>query len=142
MSEYIRKVKDGKITVETPLFDEGTELIIEIDKLPKMRTLRANRRYFAAVVNAICKKTGHTKSDVHEYLKLTINPKKFPDLKTGEVKIIGGSTRDMTSAEFLSFTNEAERISEFVGAEIGTEDQYWSALLDEAKRSENRTNEV
>jgi len=128
--ELIKKVKDGKIEFPVP-FEEGEEILIQAEKVPRLRSLRALRHYFGAIVTAICKKTGHSKEDVHEYLKMELNPKEFPDLKTGEIKTIGGSTRQMTSSEFAIFTAKAEEIAEWVGAEIGTQEQYWDSLSKE-----------
>lgn len=129
MTELIRKVKDGK--VEFPVdHEDGTELLVQAERVPPRRSLRANRYYFGAIVRAICEKTGHSREDVHEYLKQELNPKEFPDLKTGEVKTIGGSTRQMTSQEFSDFTTKAAEIAEWVGAEIGTVDQYWNSLME------------
>src|SRR5512146_1950649 len=119
MSEYIRKVKDGKVTIETPLFEDGDLLIVQIDKVPERRSLKALRYYFGAVVKAISEKTGHTKEEIHEYLKLELNPKEFSDLKTSEVRTIGGSTRQMTKEEFTKFVHAAEEIANWAGATVG-----------------------
>ena len=125
--QKIVKVKDGKIEISVP-FDEGAEVFIEISKVPKERSKRANRYYFAAIVQEICNRTGYTKDDVHEYLKMELNPKEFPDLKTGEIKTIGGSTRGMTSDEFAVFTLKAKEICEWCGGKIGTVDQYYESI--------------
>jgi hypothetical protein len=125
--QKIVKIKDGEIKISVP-FDEGAEVFVEISKVPKERSLRALRFYFAAIVGAICDSTGYHKEDVHEYLKMELNPKEFPDLKTGEVKTIGGSTRGMTSDEFALYTLKAKEIAEWVGAKIGTVDEYYESL--------------
>jgi len=127
--ERLKEVRDGQVTLNLPEFD-GQKVLITVERAPKRRTLNANRRYFGALVRHLAEHTGHTVEDLHEDLKLTLNPKQATNLITGEVKEVGGRTRLMTSAEFAEFTNKVGELCEFLGVRIPSPDQYWNSLED------------
>ena len=101
MIERITTVRDGQVTLRLPEFD-GKRVLVSVEIAPKLRTVRANRRYFGVLVRYLAEHTGYTVEELHENLKVTLNPKEAVDLKTGETKTIGGSTRIMTSQSFLN----------------------------------------
>ena len=133
MIERIKKVKGGEVTLRLPEF-EGRNVLITIEPVPRRRSLKANRRYFGALVRLLSEHTGHTVDELHEDLKLTLNPKEATDLRTGEVKTVGGSTRLMTSGEFADYTLKVSELCDFLGVRIPTVEEYWASLEYEPKQ--------
>jgi hypothetical protein len=127
LTERILKVTDGKIEVLLNVKD-GTPVIVTIEMVPKLRTLKANRYYFGAKVRKISEMTGMSKEDVHEYLKFRNNPKQVPDIFTGEMRTVGGSTKRMTGAEFKIFSDKADEILEFLEANFPKEQEYFHLI--------------
>ena len=133
MIEHIVTVKSGQITLKLPEYFDGKKVLVTVEPAPKRRTLKANRRYFGALVRYLSEHTGHTVEELHEDLKVTLNPKEATDLKTGEVKTVGGSTRIMTSPEFADYTLKVSELCEFLGVKIPTVEEYWNSLEYEPK---------
>ena len=127
MIERIVKVKGGGVTLRLPEYD-GRNVLVTVEPAPRRRTVKANRRYFEALVRYLAEHTGHTVEELHEDLKVTLNPKEATDLKTGEVKMVGGSTRIMNSPEFADYTLKVAELCEFLGVRIPTVEQYWDSL--------------
>jgi len=127
LTERVLKVRGGKI--ECPVYaDDGTQVFVTVETVPKKRTLKANRYYFGAKVRKISEMTGMKVPDVHESLKVAFNPKEIPNLLTGEMVTIGGSTREMTSEEFKVFSDKADEVLEFLNAKFPTQEEYWKRL--------------
>ncbi|MEM6734463.1 MAG: hypothetical protein AAF620_00195 [Bacteroidota bacterium] len=80
---------------------ENTEYTIYLCDHKKNRSLQANRYYHGVVVRSIHQHTGIDAEDIHELLKYKFNPKRI-DI-TGNQTQIGGSTRGLTSKEFILF---------------------------------------
>jgi hypothetical protein len=127
LTERVLKVRAGKI--ECPVrADDDTPVIVTVETVPKQRSLKANRYYFGAKVRKISELTGMTVPDVHESLKVAFNPKQIPNLSTGEIVTVGGSTREMTSEEFAIFSDKADEILEFLNANFPSQEEFWKRL--------------
>lgn len=124
MSEIIREIKDGKLSVNVP---DG-KYLITIESVPKRRSLRALRFYWGAIVSLIAEHTGYTKEEVHELFKAKFNRKEIPDFETGEMIVFGGSTREMTTQEFSEFTAKAEDVARYLEIRIPSIEEYWEGL--------------
>jgi hypothetical protein len=94
------------------------------------RTEAQNRRYWA-IVTLIANYVGEPEpEDIHEVLKLRLNPKKvlIADPKTGEIiddVTIGGSTRNMTIPRFADYMTAAEALAAELGVNIEGELEQW-----------------
>ena len=128
MLEKILTVGGGEVTIGLPEYFEGKKVLVSVELAPKMRSVRANKRYFAAIVRALSDHTGYTKEETHDMLKVTLNPKEVPDLRTGETKVVGGSTASMKSHEFADYTMKVQELCEFLGVKIPTVEEYWNSL--------------
>lgn len=127
LTERVLTVQGGKI--ECPVYvDDDTKVIVTVEIVPKQRSLKANRYYFGAKVRKISELTGMTVPDVHESLKVAFNPKEVPNLLTGEIMTVGGSTREMTSDEFKIFSDKADEVLEFLNANFPSQEDYWKRL--------------
>ena len=140
MIERITTVRDGQVTLRLPEFD-GKRVLVSVEIAPKLRTVRANRRYFGVLVRYLAEHTGYTVEELHENLKVTLNPKEAVDLKTGETKTIGGSTRIMTSQEFSEYTLKVAELCDFLGVRIPTVEEYWNSLIVEPENITEADNE-
>ena len=127
MIERIVTVKSGEVTLRLPEYD-GRKVLVTVEPAPKSRTVRANRRYFGALVRYLAEHTGYTVEELHKDLKLTLNPEEGIDLRTGEKKITGGSTASMTSQEFAEYTLNVAELCDFLGVRIPTVEEYWNSL--------------
>jgi len=96
----------------------GCEVDVIIRKHRKKRTLDQNAYYFGVVCTILANHFGHdTVEAVHEDLKLEHNP--VPS-KIDPSKMVGGSTADMSTAEFMSDeTSYVNRICRWSAAEHG-----------------------
>ena len=89
---------------------------ISICKHKNKRTLDQNAYYFGVVIPILSKYFGYEPEEMHEELKLKFNPIKS---KLNPDKIIGGSTRKMSTTEF--FGNDlsyVERIRRWAAVEF------------------------
>lgn len=127
MKELITKVIDGEVTLSLPEL-EGERVLITVDRVPKRRSLKANRFYFGALVRAISDYTGMVAGEVHEIFKLKFNPREVPDPLTGEIKTIGGSTRSMSPQEFEEHIFKVQEVAERLGIKVLAPDKYWDSL--------------
>lgn len=127
LTERIAEVIDGRVSIEVNAKD-GTPVIVTVETVPRQRTLKANRYYFGAKVRKISEMTGMSVEDVHESLKIGFNPKQVPNLLTGEIVTVGGSTKEMTSAQFKIFSDKADEVLEFLNANFPTQEDYWKRL--------------
>ena len=129
MAEYVRQVKeDGTVVLNVEGFEPGTKVFIHLEALPKRRSLSANRHYFGAVLRYLSDYTGETVEQLHELFKLRFNPKEIPDIQSGEMVTVGGSTREMGSGEFSAFVGKVMDVATELGVRLPTVDQYWSGL--------------
>jgi hypothetical protein len=127
LTERTIQVKDGRVTIEVHA-DDGEKVFVTIETVPKLRSLKANRYYFGAKVRKIAEMSGMTVKQVHASLKVSFNPEQVPNLLTGEMMTIGGSTREMTSEEFKIFSDKADEVLEFLNAQFPSQDEYWKRL--------------
>jgi hypothetical protein len=127
LTERILKVSGGKVTIDVRA-DDGESVFVSVETVPKKRSLKANKYYFGAKVRQIAKITGMTVPSVHESLKVSFNPEQVPNLLTGQMMTIGGSTRDMTSEEFKVFSDKADEVLEFLNAQFPSQKEYWKRL--------------
>lgn len=125
--EFIRTVENDKVILSLPEF-KGRAVIITVEVKPNVRTLKANRYYFGALVRAISEHTGMTVDEVHEYIKSTLNKREIPDPITGEVVEVGGSTARLLSHEFADLIIKVQEVCDKLGIQYGTPEQYYQSL--------------
>jgi hypothetical protein len=117
------EIKGGKLLLdEREKFGEflGTradgryELILRPKPDVEKEESKANQyRYlFGVVYDVACNPytgCGYYKEELHEEMKKMFNPVQKPDLVTGEMKIIGGTTQNMTVKERSEFIDKVRR---------------------------------
>ena len=114
---YYSDVKDNKlqnnvrlkIAQELPHFN-GKRVEIIIRKLTKKRSLQQNKLWWL-YVNILANELGYDKDEMHDILKMQINPKEKVNEKTGLVMIYGGSTKDLKVSEFMELIERLVRWS-------------------------------
>jgi hypothetical protein len=100
-------------------FKTGADVDIRITKHRKQSTDTQRAYYFATVVPILGDYFGYTKEEMHEELKLKFNPKPS---KLDPTKVIGGSTKDLSTEEFYSSNDPecyVERICRWAATEYG-----------------------
>jgi hypothetical protein len=125
--ELIRKVRDGKIEFPVP-FEEGEEILIHAEKVPKRHTDRARRFYFGAVIRYIAEEWGQTTNDVSHILTASHFPIEKHNPLTGEVVIIGKSVSVMNTEELMELTTFAMTVAEHLNIKLPTVEEYWEGL--------------
>lgn len=107
--QFQAHIENGKLAIETPVsykrylsgFDEGTQMVLDIDKKKNKRSLSQNAFYFL-YLGVIENETGNTVDDLHELFK-----RKF--LKPVEKTIMGqqiklpNSTTNLSKHEFSEY---------------------------------------
>ncbi len=107
--QFQAEIKNGKIALSTPEsykrylsgFDEGTKMVVDIEKKKNKRSLSQNAFYFL-YLGVIENETGNTVDDLHELFK-----RKF--LKPVEKTIMGenirlpNSTKNLSKHEFSEY---------------------------------------
>lgn len=78
------------------------EFVIEIKRNRPVRSVKANR-YYWAVLKHISTYSGHDEDEMHEYYKKKFNPVEV----MGET--IGGSTKDLDVAEFKIYVEKVKK---------------------------------
>lgn len=104
--------------------------ILTLKEDKSRRTTRQNGYYFAAFVPAFqefLRDQGEdgSKETTHELLKLECNPKMIVSPVTGEMKTVGGSTKNMNTQEFNQYLDRvAAFLAKFCGIAIPEPDIY------------------
>lgn len=114
---YYSDVKEGKlqnnvrqkIAQELPHFN-GKRVEIIIRKLTKKRSQQQNKLWWV-YVDIIRKELGYDKDEMHEILKMQVNPLEKVNEKTGLVMTYGGSTKDLKVSEFMELIERLVRWS-------------------------------
>lgn len=114
-------IENGKLSIDTPEkwkryllgFDEGTKLVIDIDKQKNVRSLSQNK-YYWLYLSVIADETGHTEEELHELFKRKFLP---PTHKTvlGTGFKLPASTTDLSKHDFSEYL---ERICAMTGVPI------------------------
>lgn len=119
--QFQAHIQNGKIALDTPEsykrylsgFDEGTKLVLDIDRKKNTRSLSQNA-YMWLYLGVIENETGNTASDLHEFFKRKFLP---PETKT----IMGTDIRLPASTTNLSkhdFSNYLDKICAMTGVPI------------------------
>ena len=114
--QFIGKVSNGQIVLLHPdeyskylKKFEGKDVNIIIEKFSANRTLRQNRRHFGALITAIAKHTGHTKEEIHDWVKAKFL-RGTVEIEGKVVEIVKGSS-GLNKDEFTEFMDKVERLA-------------------------------
>lgn len=136
--------KNSKQAIETLVHHLGEDVQVRVTVEPweDRRSNAANRYYFGAIVTALAKATGHTKLEVHRYIKerLLAEPFYITDPDTGEILdecTVVPETRTMNKKRFTEFVQMAEPFAIEWGAQIDPDERriYVEALAAESEES-------
>lgn len=125
--EKIVKVKDGLITLPVRI-EDGRAMLVTVGDVPRPRSLKANRYWWAALMRALADYTGDTEENCHEWLVLQLAPMEIVDPITGEIKTVRKRTSKMTSAEFAELCLKAQELCQSIGLQRISPEQYWEGL--------------
>lgn len=109
MGQVICHITNGKIAsgrdylVELLKEHEGGDVIISVDKFDEHRTRKQLNYYWSAMIKTVEDDLGWQRGSLHEHLKQKFLPIETHDLVTGELRIIGGSTRDLSKQEMRDY---------------------------------------
>ncbi len=110
------QVKHGKLFInhrrqfdqQVRGLDERWILEVIVRRLRATRSTQQNRYWWGVCVELVSQHTGYTPDEVHEIAKQMFIPKRLAVQDgNGEIQgefVIGGSTRQMNTAEFSAFT--------------------------------------
>lgn len=87
----------------------STVYVVTVDKYVHKRSSQQNRYYWECIVQYLASQHGYSEEEMHEYLKLTFNPKVIYDKLTGQKKVLPGSTKDMTTEQFSEYMERIRR---------------------------------
>jgi hypothetical protein len=138
MTELISKPIENKILVSNRLLQEviqkykGKQVIVSIEEFSPKKSSQKRRGYFASIVAPMRKGLGYESNDImHEVLKKECNPVEAISTTTGEITIIGGSTKKFTPDEWDSYKQRCRDLAESLGYKLMTEAEYYESLNNE-----------
>ena len=144
MYQMLGWVKNGHVPLSKRIMTEamkrfeGKRVIVSIEEFEPEASRQQRAYYFAAVVEPIREISGYqSKYDTHEELKKACNAIESHDLLTGEVTIIGGSTKRMKKLDFAAFIQRVIDLGRYVGARIYSPEDYYEMIS--AKHNEPTT---
>jgi len=135
MIEFISKPVEDTIIIDAGIMAEivkkykGKKLYVTVTEHNPSKLGQKRRQYFAGIVKPGTEKTGYTASQLHNELKLYCNPVEITDRFTGEIKTVGGSTKDFkTPEEWEAYKQACRDLMESLGAKLETEEQYYERI--------------
>jgi len=102
----------------------GKDVEVMIHRPRSKRSGQQNRYYWGGVVPIVCRglnDVGYriSEAETHEYLKASFLKDSIVNEKTGELLPMIGSTRKLTTVEFMEYIQDIQRwAAEFLGIEI------------------------
>ena len=114
-NDGMKIINRKQFDIDIQLFN-GANVEVVISKKKKTRSLQQNSYYWSAVVPIVrqaLKDSGIIMSseDTHELLKFNCNLKEHVNAKTGEVLTSIGSTKNLSTVEFMDYIAEIKRWS-------------------------------
>lgn len=101
---------------------ERWTLEVSVRRLRANRSLQANRFYWGVVIAALSAHTGYTPDELHDLMKMKFIPKRLVlNDGNGEVHgefVLGGSTRQMTTAEFSTYVEQVRQFAAELDCDI------------------------
>ena len=102
----------------------GKEVEVIVQRRRSKRSDQQNRYYWGGVVPIVCmglNDIGYriNEADTHEYLKATFLKDSIVNENTGELLPMVGSTRKLTTVEFMEYIQDIQRwAAEFLGVNV------------------------
>jgi len=119
--QFRAHIENGKLKLDTPEswkrylsgFNEGDELVMDIDKKKNIRSLSQNR-YYWLYLNVIETETGNTANDLHELFKRLFLPPTNKTILNTSIRL-PASTTDLSKNDFSEYM---EKICAMTGVPI------------------------
>lgn len=131
----ICKVEHGKLKYDVELMRryllkyEGKEVWLTLERYQSGKSEAQRGYYFAAVVRGATEHFGWEYPELmHDWLKEKCNKIEVPDLKTGEVKMIAGSTVPLKKMDFAAYVDRCIRYLAECGYVVPTPEEYFNAI--------------
>jgi hypothetical protein len=134
MTQLISKPIEDKILFSQKLLREVTEtfkgkqVIVTIEEFNPRKLDQKRRVYFASIVNPMSKETGESKDKMHEDLKLACNPIEAVNLRTGELVMVGGSTKKFNAEKWDSYMDRCRKLAKHINIRLMTPDEYYDSI--------------
>jgi hypothetical protein len=114
---------------------------------PKQMATTAQRGYFHGKVMQLyaeyigeCERGAPWPDDeAWERCKKQFRPRQYPDPVTGEIQVVGRSTKGMTPREFFEFADEVIQWLEGQGVPVPAPDKNWREARQKAMQQEQRS---
>lgn len=133
--KYKAHVENGEVKIQNrrwfnsdmKQYFEGKDILIEVKKFRKTRSLLQNGYYHCIVINEVMEgfvDIGYNRIDlshdiVHEYLKSKFLKKESVNEETGEVLVLPVSTTELTTTEMMVYIDDITQwASEYLGIAI------------------------
>ena len=142
MIQLISKPIEDKILFSQKLLRKATEIfkgkqvIVTIEEFNPKKVDQKRKQYFAGIVTPLSKFIGESKDELHEDLKLTCNPVERKSLETGEVLIVGGSTKKFTLDQWDDYKQRCRKLAKRLGYKLMTESEYYDSISNPSDNQE------
>jgi hypothetical protein len=132
--QLIGTVKEGEIHYDVGLMRrylvryEGKQVLVSLEKFQTGKS-EAQRGYYFAFVRSAAEHFGWEHPELlHEFLKSECNKVEVPDLRTGEVKFIAGSTVPLKKMDFAAYVDRCIRLFAECDYIVPTPEEYFKAI--------------
>jgi hypothetical protein len=143
MIQLISKPIEDKILFSQKLLREVTEtfkgkqVIVTIEEFNPKKSDQKRKQYFAGIVAPLKNFLGYeSKDELHEDLKLTCNPVERKSLHTGEILIVGGSTKRFTLDQWDEYKERCRKLAKRLGYKLMTESEYYDSITNSEDNQE------
>jgi hypothetical protein len=132
--QLISKPVEGKILFPQKLLAEvtanfnGKQVIATFNEFNPKKTDQKRRLYYASIVAPMSEETGESKDKMHEDLKLACNPIEAINLRTGEVNMVGGSTKKFDGEEWDAFMERCRELAKYINVKLMTPSEYYESI--------------
>lgn len=109
---------------------KGKPMLVTLEQMRNKRSNQQLRFLFGVAYPILEEHTGYTKDELHEIFKLEFNPviKTLTNKVTNETRdiVIGGSTEDMSTVDFMEFYRKIQQEGASLGCYLPDPNEDWS----------------